>query len=596
MSSTRIPRPARGLAGGASAAFLLILTHVSLAHGAGAQEVRAGRYEFRAVAAGDRPFEGTIHLTRADGVVGGRVLSTLGGQIPITGAALRGDTVEILGRFGGSRVLTIRLAPKGDSLVGTFNDGRATGPMRARYATAAGEDPNELRPTPCGVPGLDEMVRCATHWVWEDRARRAGRRIPISIVVLPATGPSRTGDPLFHFAGGPGQSSTSQAGGNAERFAEIRRSRDIVMVDQRGTGGSNELACTFAGARERAELLLGGLFPAEQLAACRASVESRADPRLYHTAAAVEDVEEVRAWLGYERINLYGGSYGTRAALAYMRAHPDRVRTATLRAVQSPGSSILDGPADAQAALDRVIEACAAEAACAAAYPRLRAQLAEVLAALERAPVPLRVFDAVRRDTVEVPLTRPAFAGSLRRLLMDGESVLRVPLAIDQASRGDWSLMRSGLARTVGVAGDLAWGMMISVVCAEDPPLVRRGDVARATANTFTGDAQVRAVLRGCEAWPAGAPPSSYDDPVRADVPTLLISGEFDPTTPPRMGEAVAKALPRSVHVVLPGVSHGPFPACAVGVMRALVESGRVEGLDASCVAGMRRGRFVVGR
>ena len=144
------------------------------------------------------------------------------------------------------------------------------------------------------------------------------------------------------------------------------------------------------------------------------------------------------------------------------------------------------------------------------------------------------------------------------------------------------------------MATDLAWGMMLSVVCAEDPPLVRRGDVARATANTFIGDHQLRALLATCARWPAGTPPAGSDAPVAVRVPTLLLSGEFDPTTPPRMGAAVARSIPGSVHVVLPGVSHGPFPGCAVDLMNALVAAGTTAGLDTSCVRRMGRGRFVV--
>jgi pimeloyl-ACP methyl ester carboxylesterase len=418
--------------------------------------------------------------------------------------------------------------------------------------------------------------------------------IPLNIVILPALSATPAPDPLFHFAGGPGEAATEQAAGNAQRFASIRKERDIVMVDQRGTGGSNELTCVFEGSRERATLLFGGIFPDNEIAKCRSELEKRADLRLYHTDIAVQDADEVRAWLGYEKINIYGGSYGTKAALFYMRRFSDRVRTSTLRAVQSVESSMLENARDAQDALDRAITACASEAPCAAAYPNLRAELASALSTADTRPASLRVFDGIRKDTVEIAVTRGVFAGALRRLLMDATTARSVPLAIHQAATGDWTIMRVGLTRTLAISADIAWGMMVSIICTEEPPKIVRGDIARAAAGTFYGDAQIKTIVPSCAKWSSGTPPRDYDQPVKSTVPTLLLSGEIDPTTPPRMSEMTARALPNSLRVVMPGVSHGPFPQCAVDVMTGLVVSGTVKGIDTSCVQSMRREPFVV--
>jgi pimeloyl-ACP methyl ester carboxylesterase len=418
--------------------------------------------------------------------------------------------------------------------------------------------------------------------------------IPLNIVILPAQSATPAPDPLFHFAGGPGEAATEQAAGNAQRFAAIRKDRDIVMVDQRGTGGSNELTCVFEGSRERATLLFGGVFPDNELAKCRADLEKRADLRLYHTDVAVQDIDEVRGWLGYDKINIYGGSYGTKAALFYMRRFPDRVRTSTLRAVQAVESSMLENARDAQDALDRAMVACASEAPCAAAYPNLRAELASALSTADTRPASLRIFDAIRKDTVDIAVTRGVFAGALRRLLMDATTARSVPLAIHQAATGDWTIMRVGLTRTLSISADIAWGMMVSIICTEEPAKIARGDIARAAAGTFYGDAQIKTIVPTCAKWAGGTPPRDYDQPVRATIPTLLLSGEIDPTTPPRMAEMTARTLPNNLNVVLPGISHGPFPQCAIDIMGAVVASGAVKGIDTSCVRSMRREPFVV--
>lgn len=181
-----------------------------------------------------------------------------------------------------------------------------------------------------------------------------------------------------------------------------------------------------------------------------------------------------------------------------MRRFSDRVRTSTLRAVQSVESSMLENARDAQDALDRAMTACASEAPCAAAYPNLRAELASALSTADAHPATLRIFDGIRKDTVDIAVTRGVFAGALRRLLMDASTARSVPLAIHQAATGDWTIMRVGLTRTLAISADIAWGMMVSIICSEEPSKIARGDVARAAAGTFYGDAQIKTIIPSC--------------------------------------------------------------------------------------------------
>ncbi|HEX3555405.1 MAG TPA: alpha/beta fold hydrolase [Thermoanaerobaculia bacterium] len=186
-------------------------------------------------------------------------------------------------------------------------------------------------PHPCKVPGLNEEVRCASYAVWEDRAAKKGRKIGINVVILPAKGPDKAPDPLFFFGGGPGQGIAGEAPGLAESPA--RQKRDVVLVDQRGTGRSNPLDCELWGHPLDLRQAAGDVFPIAAVRACKAKLEKVADLRLYTTPLAMDDVDEVRAWLGYGKVNLSGGSYGTRAAEVYLQRHPQSVRTVTLLAV-----------------------------------------------------------------------------------------------------------------------------------------------------------------------------------------------------------------------------------------------------------------------
>ncbi|HXV90659.1 MAG TPA: alpha/beta hydrolase [Gemmatimonadales bacterium] len=569
---------------------LLLSGLIALAVPPAAQVAPAGRWEFTSTSMRGDPLTGTIYLTTLPGGgTWGRIFTTIDAPNTVTRAAREGDRLVVAALLDGGLEIEFAFHPEGDSLAGAWRVGDRSTPATARHV----EGPAPLPPIPCRARGLRETVRCAVYLVPENRASGEGPTIPLTIVILPADSARRGA--LFHFAGGPGQAASEFADGNAQRFAAVRRHRDIVMLDQRGTGGSNGLPCDFPSPQARAALLLGNTFPPDDVRGCRDTLTHRADLRQYHTAVAADDVADVARWLGYERIDLYGGSYGTRAALAVMRQHPGLVRTATLRAVIAPDGSLpRDNPAGAQASLDRVFAACAAEAPCRSAFPDLGGDFRALLDRLDTSPPVVTVRDPVSGDSVALSLDRGVVGGALRRMLMDGALIPSVPFTIHAAARGDFEVFRRGIERTLGVAGSLYWGMGLSVVCAEDPPIIRARGLPDADAS-FLGNGQARSLLEICDAWPRGAPPPGYDQPVTVTIPTLVLSGEFDPATPPEWGAAVARQLPNSVHLIMTGVSHAPFPACAQAIMTAVVERGSVADVDTSCVGALARAPFQTG-
>jgi pimeloyl-ACP methyl ester carboxylesterase len=436
---------------------------------------------------------------------------------------------------------------------------------------------------PCTLPGLEGPARCGRLEVFEDRQARTGRKIGLKLAVLPALGASPLAEPLFALAGGPGESSTASAPIFAQILEGVRRERDIVLVDLRGTGGSNALHCPLPGNDDDPQSYLGDLFPVDSIRDCAQRLD--AAPAHYTTADAAADLEEVRAALGYERIHLYGVSYGSRVVLVYLRDHPGRVRSAVLHGVVPTDMRVpLHYAEDAQRSLDLLLGECEADAGCRAAYPGLREKLAAVEKRLAAAPAEAEIEDPKTKKRVRLRITSDLFREEIRwRLYAEGENV--VPSYIQRASEGDFSaLARSILRQRRAIAaGVLSLGTLLSVTCTEDVPFFSAEEAKLLAAGSFLGTSRVDQQVRACSVWPRGKLPEGYAEPVRSDVPVLLISGERDPVTPPRWGEQVARHLPRSRHVVFRRGTHSVRSPCVRQVLAGFVARGTAEGLDTSC-------------
>jgi pimeloyl-ACP methyl ester carboxylesterase len=472
-------------------------------------------------------------------------------------------------------------------------------PAAGARAAAAGAGPRPwARLAPCRLPGIDEELRCGSYEVWEDRAARRGRKISLNVLVLPALGPDPAPDAVIFLDGGPGAAATRAAGFLAPNQG-LRQRRDVLLVDQRGTGRSNPLNCDLygPGSHERGpdlKLLASDMFPPDAVRECRDRLQKVADLRLYTTAIAVDDVDEVRAWLGYPQLDAIGGSYGTRAAQVFLRRHPRAVRSVVLDGVAPVDEPIpLHHAYAGKRAVDLLFAECAADAACHAAFPNLAQELAEVMARFDRG-AKVRVPDSRSGGTVEVAPGRGLIAEGLR-FLTYGSGARRLPLTVHQAWQGDLApLVALALDNWTDLDHVLATGDNFSVTCAEDLPFIDDAAAARATAGTLLGDYRIRQQKRVCGIWPRGEVPADVHEPVRSAVPVLLFSGERDPVTPPEFGDRVAKFLPNSLHVVVPHSGHGTTGACTDGLLDRFVETASVKGLDASCVKSTAPPRFVV--
>jgi pimeloyl-ACP methyl ester carboxylesterase len=371
----------------------------------------------------------------------------------------------------------------------------------------------------------------------------------------------------------------------------MRADRDIVLVSQRGTGGDNRLDCVLPGSDDDLQGYLEPVFRPEVLERCRAALEVKADLRCYSTPDAMDDLNELRAALGYERINLVGGSYGTRASLVYIRRHPGTVRTAILNGVAPLAfTNPLFHARAAQDALELIFAECAADPACAVAFPGLAEQFLAVLARLETAAVEVWIDHPATGERAAVRLTRHAFVESLR-VYMYGES-RDVPWLIRRAFEGDYEpFAQRAVERNRALHGSIAFGMLLCVTCSEDVDRIDAQTIPRLTGGTFLGDGRVRGQIAVCADWPRSPLPEGYGEPVRSDVPVLLLSGSLDPVTPPRWGEEAARHLPNALHLVVPG-PHGVGGPCVEEIISDFLATGTAEGLDTACAEGMKLGAF----
>jgi len=447
---------------------------------------------------------------------------------------------------------------------------------------------------PCRLKGTGMPAQCGKLRVPEDRAHPGKRQIDLRIAVVPALARTPAADALFLLAGGPGQAATEAIGPLLGAFERVHRTRDLVLVDQRGTGSSRPLRCdlTTPGA-PLAERLKGDAMAEDRFRKCLADFD--ADPRFYTTSIAMQDLDEVRSALGYEQIDLWGGSYGTRAALVYLREHGDHARAAVLDGVAPPVQRLpLTFAPDAQRAMNLLFDHCAAERSCSAAFPDLQNRFERFLEELSKRPARVHVADPVTGAPADVEIPRDVFAAGLRGVLYQQDFASLAPLIIDRATRGDFApfvAATAGLEQ--GFSRTMSFGMMLSVICAEDVPGTTRQEIDDAAKGTFLGPRIGRDFLKVCAIWPRGdAPPRA---PVRSDKPVLLLSGELDPVTPPRWAEEARKTLPNSAHFVVPGVGHGATAeGCVPQLIETFVAEASIARLDPSCLKPLRRPPFFV--
>ena len=427
-------------------------------------------------------------------------------------------------------------------------------------------------------------ARCGTLRVPIDREHPKVGFIDLKVAVVPALNRRSTAPPLFLLAGGPGQSAMQVYVSLSSAFARINRNHAIVLLDQRGTGRSSQQSCTYPEDWQEPD----DPMPALRKATVECLAKLGPNARFYTTSIAVRDLDEMRIALGFDQIDLYGGSYGTRVAELYMRRYPAHVHAVILDGVTYPQQAIgTETPQDGERALNLIVARCMQAPDCAATYPQLPDDLSNLLRQFGPQKVKVTIDDPNSGLPLEIEFNRRILNAALRMLSYSSMQASLLPALIHEAAHGKLRpLAAQSVMNMRQISDQLANGMQYSVICSEDEPLLAGGGVDRAAmAKTYQGTDMLDGLHEICKLWPRGPVDADLHAALHSEIPTLLLSGEADPVTPPLDAERAAAGLTHHRHLILKGEGHGQLPTGCVPIIAAdFLDEAAPDKLDASCL------------
>ncbi|MEM6640728.1 MAG: alpha/beta fold hydrolase [Pseudomonadota bacterium] len=430
---------------------------------------------------------------------------------------------------------------------------------------------------PCHIDDIQTQAQCAYLDVPLDWAEQSGDSLDLFVAVVPPSGGAVTDAPIYVLAGGPGQAASDLGALISGALVPARRGREVILIDQRGTGKTAPFDCDVP-----LDLSAGG---GETARNCLAAAQH--DPRHFGSDAFINDIHAVRNALGHNTIHIWGGSYGTRAALLYLARFEHTVQSVVLDAVAAPVTPYLAlSTSSAGRALEHTLSACASDPACADTFGDLDAQLDNLLTELATSPRSVPINGA------QVDVDHEWFLGGLRGALYSPQSSAWIPLAISQFSEGNsgpWAAMADA---TAGIVSELSLGTLLSVACGEE---VTRLDAKDNTTSVFDG-LSLAFFDEACAVWPSAAPPQEHAQAVHSERPVLLLSGEFDPVTPPAFADAAAADLSRSRHLIVPDGGHiSTASGCMPELIATFLDTLDPAALDPSCLDKLKRTPFLLG-
>ena len=429
----------------------------------------------------------------------------------------------------------------------------------------------EIELSSCNVPGVKRAARCGFLNVPENPQKPDGRYLKINIVIIPASNGHALTDPIVPLMGGPGEDAISAAAIFAEQLSTLLKDRDLLLIDQRGTGTSNALRCELYSNKDPGTSLRD-LFPVEVVKQCREQLQTHADLTQYSYANFANDMEQVRVALGYKSLNLFSGSYGTRAAQVFIRTYPKIVRTAYLGSVVP-----IDVPTPltmakaSQQAFDNTFSACEKDTDCKTAFPNLRQEFQQIVKNLESGTVRFEIPGTKTPAEIQ----RGRVMEFFRSLVYRPGTAASLPWMIHRAFLNDWKPVADGiLSQARGVDAGLSIGLLFSITCNEDIPFVNVNEVAAQTAGTALGDYRLRQQQAACKDWPKYSLPAGYRQPVKTDVETLFVSGDNDGATPLWFTERTALGFSNKAEIIARGQGHTEWSDCISRLYEQFVRTG----------------------
>ena len=418
------------------------------------------------------------------------------------------------------------------------------------------------------------------------------RQIDLKVMLVPALSDFPESDPLVLFAGGPGQAATTLTD-VVNVFGRIRTERDILLVDQRGTGELSPFNCNGDIDEIVQDLSLEEMLVLQEEVLTECLAETQADPIYYSTWYAMQDMDAIREYFNFNQLNLWGASYGTRAALAYLQAYPEHIRTVIIDGVAPVTLRLpLNFERDASASLQSIIDDCNSDDNCRNTFEDLPLMLEELKARFSE-PVQVAVTDPEDLSREPLTLSDDMFFSLLRLPLYSREAQRLIPFMIQQAHAGNYQPLIT--LSTQFAEAQINQGMFLSVVCSEDFSLLDDESIRQAQEADYLLKSRYLStpIVAACDLWPASKPPEDYFETPDVDRPVLILSGTQDPVTPPVWGDEVHETLPDSLHLVAEGFAHGTmFNGCIAGIMTDFIISGSLAGLETECVEHLGRRPF----
>ncbi len=446
----------------------------------------------------------------------------------------------------------------------------------------------------CHLPNFSQEVLCGSHTVFEDRVKATGRTIQINFAVIPAISEVSESDPLVILPGGPGQAAMEMGPLVNLAFREINQNRDVVLIDQRGTGSSHPLQCELP-APIAGEFQVGYTHEEVRnfLRKCLETLDT--DATLYTQDLANQDMHEVLITLGYNPVNIYGVSWGTRAAQIYSEQFPDHVRSMILDGnVPFENKIPLFASEDAERSLQLTFASCKTDPDCHAAFPNLENNLVKAIAVLGEKGKQITMNDPTSAQKTTFTVTKNQFVTTLREILYVPEFVRLLPIILNQASTGNYKAI-AGVSSFFSsqLQGTVALGASLSILCSEDLSRITDRETTAMSQSGFVGSAMIDAYRNQCSVWPTASVPIAYSEFEPLNIPVLLLSGQVDPVTPPRWGDIMAKRYTNSLHLVASNTGHNVAPVpCTDKLMAKFVNSASLSTLDGTCLSEVQRRSF----
>ncbi|MBK7009759.1 MAG: alpha/beta fold hydrolase [Saprospiraceae bacterium] len=412
------------------------------------------------------------------------------------------------------------------------------------------------RLTACNSTGLDSTILCGTFPVFENRRTNSGRKINLNIVVIPAIHKNQSKLPIFCFDGGPGVAATSGASFYADSINYYRIEHDVVLIDVRGTGDSNPLHCRQLQFKESLEQQFSEMYPIQDVKDCFDSLSLIADLSQYTTTNMAIDVEEIRMWLGYNKINLFGLSFGGRLAQVYMKMFPNSIESCALWSPTTTSSKMpLYHAQYAEASLNKLFLDCNRDSLCKLSFPNIREEFRDLMQKGKAKSFQYK-WKSKNGETKEVVIPWYSFHTKIRSLMYTPFGLRQIPYIIHQSYLENWLPFLSLFPTESSYDDFIAEGLYLCVTCTEDVPYITRQEADSLSIGTFMEDYRIQQQINACSNWTAGFVPDNFFEPVTSDIPTIVLSGYFDPITPPSMAEQIVKTLSNGYVITIPTMSH----------------------------------------